>query len=578
MILRPYQETMIQQLRSEVAAGRDPLCVSPCGSGKGAMIAFIVHGATGLRRRVMFVVHGKSLVIDMSERISKLGIPHGVLMGGEKRQRWHHVQVASIDTLHRMAHPPQADLLIADEADGAMSPTWRKTLDRYPNARLIGTTATAIRSDGRGLGKASGGLFDSIVFGPTEEELIDAGYLVGSRVLAPPPPADLGNLRKVAGEFNAKQQASICDKVKVIGDIVEHYKKHAPGRKTAAFGVDKQHAFHIAQQFNEAGVPFAYVDDSTDRDERARIWKDLDEESGKLMGVASCGVCTVGWDHSIVSCLVVARKTASLRLHKQILGRGSRIHPGKEDFLVLDHVGNVHYHEPYGLFEQNVPYSLDGEAIRPSSDDKPPPTIATCKHSYKWPDFRNDPPKIVNGLQMPCYATFRAGPRECPYCGTPLRLTPRKIEVEAGELTEIVRPQTAEQRLAAAGKASREQKAKYYRLMAVSRAKNLGHGWAYKQFCKEFGYAPPVEWRENNLLSREMVLDAIKHGARTSGEVSESTGMDVPTCSSYMSSLHANGEIEKTGVVGRYTCYKPQAMDAARALRDELSGLRMVGK
>lgn len=500
MILRPYQETIAEQTRAELRLGHDPVIVSPCGSGKGSLLSFMVNGAVSRGHKVIFAVHGKALVVDMSERISKLGITHGVLMGGETRKRWHDVQVASIDTLHRMAHPPEASLIIADEADGAMSPTWRKTLARYPNARLIGATATPIRTDGKGLGKATGGLFDSIVLGPCEQELIDMGYLVGSRVLAPPPPADLGNLKKTAGEFNAKQQAEICDKAKIIGDIVEHWKKHAVPGKTAAFGVDKAHAAHIAERFNNAGVPFAYVDDQTSQQDRAQIWRDLDREDGTLMGVSSCGVTLVGWDHAIVSNLVIARKTASLRLHKQILGRGSRPFKGKTHFLVLDHVGNVHYHEPFGLFEQTPEWSLEGAAIR-ETDDKKPPTVVTCKHAYKWPDFRNEPPRIINGLQLPCYATFKAGARECPFCGMPLKIMARKIEQVAGELQEI------KARVRVESASMRECREYYESLLAQADQRGKNAGWASFCFQKKMGAWPEKHWRSDWIsrqLSKEM--------------------------------------------------------------------------
>lgn len=505
MILRPYQETILEQLRAEVHAGRDPVVVSPCGSGKGSLIAVIVNSAVKVHnRRVIFAVHGKSLVVDMSERISKLGIAHGVLMGGYPRQRWHRVQVASIDTLHRMAHPPEADLIIADEADGAMSPTWRKTLVKYPNARLIGATATPCRTDGKGLGKATGGLFDSMVLGPPEQELIDMGYLVGSRVLAPPPPPDLKNLKKTAGEFNAKQQSAICDKAKIIGDIVEHYKRHAMAMKAAAFGVDKAHAFHIAQSMNVAGVPFAYVDDDTPTGDpknpqpgtRAAIWRDLDRQDGTLMGVSSCGITLVGWDHPIVSCLIDAAKTASFRKHKQKHGRGSRIYPGKDHFLVLDHVGNVHYHAPYGLFEQTPEWCLDGTAIREAGDKAP--SVAQCKHSYKWPDGR---------VQFPCYATFRAGPRDCPYCGIPLRVVARKIEVEAGELTEIVRVPTL------AKPPRGDPRAMYEELMAKAHEKNYKPAWVGLNFKAKHGFWPPKKW-ETDWLSRELQGELNKEMAR----------------------------------------------------------------
>lgn len=428
MLLRPYQETTTALLREGLREHQAGLLVQPCGSGKGTQIAYIVNAAVARGRSVIFTVHGKALVHDMSQRVSKLGIKHGVLLGGHRRERWHAVQVASIDTLHRMTYPPTADLLIIDEADMALSPTWRKTVDQYSNAKVIGCTATAIRLDRQGLGRRSGGLFDFMVLGPTEEELIDMGFLVGSRVLAPPPPADLGSIGKVAGEFNAKQQASVCDKAKVIGDIVEHWQKHAPQRKTAAFGVDQAHANHIAEQFRAKGIQWAYVDAETPDDERDIIWRDLDNPTSGLMGVSSCGITTVGWDHAIVSCLIAARKTASLRLWKQILGRGSRIFPGKDNFLVLDHVGNTHYHAPYGMFEDAVPWQLDGELVIKSNEKTL--SVSTCKR-----------PVLVDGvMRLPCYATFKTGPKSCPYCGLPMLAAARKIEQVAGDLQEVVAP------------------------------------------------------------------------------------------------------------------------------------------
>jgi DNA repair protein RadD len=496
--LRPHQADNLEELRVEVHAGRNPLLVAPCGYGKGVLISVIVHLAVQLNRHIIFAVHGKSLVDDMSGRVRRLGIEHGVLMGGERRQRWHPVQVASIDTLHRMIHPPQADIIIADEAHMALSPTWRKALGRYPQARIIGMTATPTRLDGKGLGKQTGGLFDSMVLGPTEQELIGMGYLVGSRVFAPPPPADMGNVKKTRGDFDVKQQASVCDTVKVIGDCVEHWRKYALGRKTVTFGVDQHHANAIAERFRLAGFNWAYVDAKTPMDERARIYRDLDDESGNLLGISSVDCVSVGWDHSIVSCLVFERKTGSLGWWKQALGRASRTHRGKDHFLVLDHVGNTAEHAPYGMFEDAVPWSLDGEAVKVGKEDDKAPPVATCKHAYRWPDGRNEPPKIVLGVQMPCYATFRAGPKECPFCGLPQVVKPRAVAVEAGELIETIGKSAAQQREERA-----QQREFYNSLMDKAYERNYKPVWVGLQYKSKHGYWPPkvweVEWTSTRL-------------------------------------------------------------------------------
>jgi DNA repair protein RadD len=480
IILRPYQERCLEEMREHIRHQRDVLLTAPCGSGKGTIITYMVERAVSRGKHVIFAVHGKSLVVDMSQRVSKLGIPHGVLMGSHKRERWHPVQVASIDTLHRMEHPPTADLMIVDEAHMSMSPTWRKALARYPSARVVGVTATPCRLDKKGLGRNTGGLFDALVMGPTENQLIRDGYLVGSRVLAPPPPKDLGAVKKVAGEFDQKEQAAVCDKTKIIGDIVEHWRKHANGAKTCAFGIDQAHAKHIAESFNAAGYSWAYVDADTSLEDRARVWRDLDE--GDLRGVASVGITMIGWDHPVVSCLIAARKTASLGLWRQMLGRGSRIHPGKTHFLVLDHVGNSHFHVPYGLFEDEVPWRLDGDAVAPSDVAKQERYV-TCKV-----------PAMVDGvIKYPCYNVFKPGPRECPFCGIPLAKKIAKIEVEDGELREVRRLDPDPVRNGN-GAAPHQQMAAYKNMLAVAQKRGYKLGWAAHLFKERFGHWPPREW------------------------------------------------------------------------------------
>lgn len=481
MTLRDYQERDVQRLREELRQHQSCLYVAPCGSGKGTLITFIVNRCVQQGKRVIFAVHGKALVHDMSARVSRLGIKHGVLMGSMPRQRWHSVQVASIDTLHRMEHPPEAAVIIVDEAHMSLSPTWRKVLERYSSAKVIGMTATPIRLDKQGLGRKSGGLFDSMVLGPTEKDLIAQGYLVKSRVLAPPPPEGLREVRKVAGEYNPKQQVAMCDKPKIVGDIVGHWRKHAANRKTAAFGIDQAHANHITEGFRAAGIPWAYVDAETPDRERDRIWRDLDDDSGGLMGVSSVGCISVGWDHPVVSCLISARKTASLGLWKQMLGRGSRPYRGKDHFLVLDHVGNTHEHWPYGMFEDEVPWALDGPAIKEREEDKAEP-ITTCKKSV-W---------VGEKFFECCFATFKSGPKECPYCGCPITVTPKSIQVVAGELREV-----AERREEGSGEHNERIVRKIYEALQ-SKAEKKGYkpGYADGAFSRMYGFMPSPAWKE----------------------------------------------------------------------------------
>lgn len=480
-VLRPHQIKTLNEVRAEVAAGRRPCIVSPCGSGKGTLCTYIVQSAVSNGHPVMFLVHGKSLVADMSQRVTKLGISHGVLMGGQRRERWHPVQVASIDTVHRMEHPPVASLLIVDEAHMSLSASFKTTLDRFPNAKVLGMTATPIGPNRKGLGRASGGLFDSLVLGPSVMELIADGYLVRSRVLEPPPVEGAKEI-KLGKNDNLAAQAAVFDKVKLIGDEIAHYKKYASGRKGVTFCTDQKHAFHMAEAFSAAGIPWAYVDAETPMGDeknpapgtRAAIYRDLDAGNGTLMGVSSCMCVSVGWDHPIVSYLGIMRRVGSFGLWHQMMGRGSRIHAGKTDFLIIDHGNCSELHAPLGYFESPIEWSLDGEAVRLGA--KRDRQLVTCKQSVMncWCGHKDK--HDASGAHWPCYGNFPAGPKQCPYCACPIPRKAREIEVDRKtELGERERPGIQ---------------------LSLS-----------EEIAGIFKTAPPASPREVNMKSRQKTLD-----------------------------------------------------------------------
>ena len=250
-VLREYQQRDLNAVRAAMREYDSVLLVQPTGAGKGTLASFIVHSAVAKGKRCLFLVNRRTLVHDMSMRLDRLGIEHGVIMGDDPRRKpWLSTHVASIDTLHRRETLPVADLLIVDETHFAVSPTWAKVLDRYKGVKRLHMTATPIRLDGRGLEE----ICDVMVMGPSVQELIDLGFLVPSVVFAPPRPVNTGHVKKTAGDFNQGALAQVCDTAKLVGDIVQHWQRHASDRKTAVFAVDQKHAKHIQEQFNTAGI------------------------------------------------------------------------------------------------------------------------------------------------------------------------------------------------------------------------------------------------------------------------------------------------------------------------------------
>ena len=168
-----------------------------------------------------------------------------------------------------------ADLIIVDEAHRACARTYQQILDAYPDATILGLTATPCRGDGRGLGN----IFDCIVECPGVRELVDLGFLVPTRVYAPTTP-DLKGVGTAQGDYVAKQLATRMDQPELIGDIAEHWHRFAEGRKTVVFATSVGHSLHIRNEFRRTGILAEHIDGSTPLEQRDEILAGL---SGALL-------------------------------------------------------------------------------------------------------------------------------------------------------------------------------------------------------------------------------------------------------------------------------------------------------
>jgi superfamily II DNA or RNA helicase len=226
--------------------------------------------------------------------------------------------------------PPPADLVVVDEAHHVLAQSYKRILEIYPRAIVLGLTATPCRGDGRGLGNA----FDVLIEAASVGDLVEQKYLVPTVVYAPVRP-DLTGIQVKRGDYVEEQLAARMNTAQLVGDIVEHWHRLAGPRRTVVFATGVGHSRHIRDEFRRAGVLAEHLDGSTPTDERDRILAQL--AAGQIDVVTNAMVLTEGWDSPSVSCLVLARPTKSLGLYRQMVGRVLRPAPGKTDALILDH-------------------------------------------------------------------------------------------------------------------------------------------------------------------------------------------------------------------------------------------------
>jgi len=156
--LRDYQIELVGLVEAEFSLGlKRVLLQSPCGSGKTIIAVALIRLALDKGEEVLFLAHRRELVFQCSDKLKWLGIPHGIIMAGEPRSLIESVQVASIQTLIKRLKRntislPMANLIICDECHHNASKTHLELIDQYPEARIIGLTATPQRHDGKGLG------------------------------------------------------------------------------------------------------------------------------------------------------------------------------------------------------------------------------------------------------------------------------------------------------------------------------------------------------------------------------------------------------------------------------------------
>lgn len=355
LTLRPYQQEALAALRdARDREVRRQLLVMPTGAGKTVVFAELIrqlHAHTeGRHRQALVLAHRDELISQAADKVRLvLGSSADIgIVKAERNEVDADVVIASVQTLARRERLEQlarlVGLVVVDEAHHSPSSSYQRIFQHVgvgepDGPYLVGVTATPNRSDGVGLAST----FDEITYEVQMLDLMQQGYLVDLRGKQVAIEADFNTLHSRAGDIIESEAGELLLAAKAPAQLAQAYRDHAGDRKGIVFTPTVAVAYACADALNAVGIPAAGLDGGTPREERRAILADF--KSGAIQVVNNCAVLIEGFDESSVSCIAPLRLTKSAALLKQMIGRGTRTHPGKTDCLVLDPVGNTTRHD-----------------------------------------------------------------------------------------------------------------------------------------------------------------------------------------------------------------------------------------
>lgn len=485
--LRDYQTAAVEALRRAYAEGRRRiLLVAPTGAGKGTLITWLLARSAERGRPALFLVHREEILQDLYVRLRGAGVADehlsvrcgsGLLVEG-KRLRARPlapIQLGTIQTLAGKASLPPAQLVVVDEAHRTAAGTYRRVLEHYPDAMVLGLTATPCRTDGQGLGDH----YDHLHEAATMVDLLRTGWLCPLRIYDLPPEdaPDLATCERRGGDFADEELERVYNTAPINGHLVDHYLRYGGGRQGFVFAVSVAHSEALAARFTEAGVAAVHVGGKTPRVERRAHFAAF--RAGAVRLLCSRDLLVEGVDLPSAKVLVFARPTESLTIYRQAVGRILRPYEGQEG-LLLDHAGNVARH---GVPWEPREWSLHGPPKRPRA--VPTWVCVACRAIQPATRTHCQAPHPTLPTPARCGAA-RPPPENAP----PTRTLPTERDVELRERpTELPTPADLEHlRLL-------QQQRTFRQLWETAYAEGFDAAWVQRHYRKKYqGAYPNPTW------------------------------------------------------------------------------------
>ena len=344
--LRDYQATVADRIERLLREGKQSICLQMAtGSGKtvvaGALSERLAPEVCNQESRahILYLTHRRELVDQVGKTLADFGLYNhvGYIQSGSAMVPYMPLQIGSIPTVYRRLDKLgwlKPILIVIDEAHHIRASTWEKILERFEGVSVLGMTATPARLDGKGLGKH----FDTLISGPTIDDLIEQKYLCDLDILKVPVGTDFSSMRKQMGDLSKSDGERVMTR-QVIANTIDNWERYASHCRTIHYAFTVAHSERFVNKLTSRGYRAKHVDAKTPKQVRKVIFHEF--STGATQIISNVDIVTEGFDCPACDCVVLGRKTISIPLFLQMVGRVMRPKSDGRDGIVLDVSGCV---------------------------------------------------------------------------------------------------------------------------------------------------------------------------------------------------------------------------------------------
>lgn len=384
------------------------------------------------KNNVLFLVHRKELIDQIRNTLTMNDVDMNF------------VNLGMVQTVvRRLEKTSEPALIIIDESHHVLANSYKKIINHFSNAKVVGFTATPVRINGGGLGDINDMLIEKV----NVKWLIENQFLAPYKYFAPEIVQTETLDIKRTGEFDMTGLDDQFNKRMIWGDVIKHYQKLADGQQAILYASSLYQSQKMAASFEQVGITAAHIDGKTPKAERDHIIQQF--RNGEIKVLCNLDLIGEGFDVPDCSTVIMLRPTQSLSLYIQQSMRGMRYRTGKTA-IIIDHVGNVNR---FGLPDMERKWSL--EAKKGSNSNKAEAPVKIC------PD---------------CFMTVLSSNKQCEHCGHEFKVEAKPIQIDdAAELQEITEP------IFQVDYSSPNDCKNMKELYEYAKQHNYKRGWAYHQ-------------------------------------------------------------------------------------------------